>query len=442
MIKPPEVAQMATSLSRRMFLKSQATIAAGAVTAGILSAQETAPQGAPLRIGVIGVGGRGTYLLRLLLEQGAEVPAVCDIRPARLEIAGKLIAEMRDGQRPATYGDTPTDYRRMLERDDLEAVLIATPMQWHAVMAVDALRAGKHVLSEVAATMTVQECWDLVNAVEETGKIYMLAENCCFWRPVLAIGQMIAAGLFGQLTFAECGYVHDCRALAFEADGTLTWRGEIKRDHRGNWYSTHSLGPVAKWLGINKGDRLVSLVAAETGRAAMRYYVEQRFPEGHPARQIDFRAGDSTTVLIKTAKEVLIDVRYDVMSARPHPTTVYYTIQGTKAVYDSRIDSVWIEGRSKAKAWEPAGPYVEEFDNPLWKEHAEKAQKTGHSGGDYFVIQQFAEAVRKGGPVPVDVYDAAAWSSVMPLSEQSLNEGGKPVEIPDFTRGKWEQTAS
>jgi len=442
MIKPPEVAQMATSLSRRMFLKSQATIAAGAVTAGILSAQETAPQGAPLRIGVIGVGGRGTYLLRLLLEQGAEVPAVCDIRPARLEIAGKLIAEMRDGQRPATYGDTPTDYRRMLERDDLEAVLIATPMQWHAVMAVDALRAGKHVLSEVAAAMTVQECWDLVNAVEETGKIYMLAENCCFWRPVLAIGQMIAAGLFGQLTFAECGYVHDCRALAFEADGTLTWRGEIKRDHRGNWYSTHSLGPVAKWLGINKGDRLVSLVAAETGRAAMRYYVEQRFPEGHPARQIDFRAGDSTTVLIKTAKEVLIDVRYDVMSARPHPTTVYYTIQGTKAVYDSRIDSVWIEGRSKAKAWEPAGPYVEEFDNPLWKEHAEKAQKTGHSGGDYFVIQQFAEAVRKGGPVPVDVYDAAAWSSVMPLSEQSLNEGGKPVEIPDFTRGKWEQIAS
>ncbi|HOA52182.1 MAG TPA: twin-arginine translocation signal domain-containing protein, partial [Thermogutta sp.] len=119
---------MDTSLSRRMFLKSQAAVAAGAVAAGVLSAEETPPQGAPLRIGVIGVGGRGTYLLRLLLEQGAEVPAVCDIRPARLEIAGKLIAEMRDGQRPATYGDTPTDYRRMLERDDLEAVLIATPM--------------------------------------------------------------------------------------------------------------------------------------------------------------------------------------------------------------------------------------------------------------------------------------------------------------------------
>ncbi len=433
---------MDASLSRRTFLKTQAAVAAGAVTAGILSAEEAARQSPPLRIGVVGVGGRGTYLLRLLLEQGAEVPAICDIRPARLEIAGKLITDMRDGRRPATYGNTPFDYRRMLQRDDLEAVLIATPMQWHAVMAVDALRAGKHVLSEVAAAMTVQECWDLVNAVEETGKIYMLAENCCFWRPVLAIGQMIAAGLFGELTFAECGYVHDCRALAFEADGTLTWRGEIKRDHRGNWYSTHSLGPVAKWLGINKGDRLVSLVAAETGRAAMRHYVERRFPEGHPARQIDFRAADSTTVLIKTAREVLIDLRYDVMSARPHPTTVYYTIQGTKAVYDSRIESLWIEGRSKARAWEPAGPYLEEFDHPLWKEHGGQAEKTGHSGGDYFVIQQFTEAVRKGGPVPVDVYDAAAWSAVMPLSEQSLDEGGKPVEIPDFTRGKWEQATT
>lgn len=434
---------MNRAFTRRSFLHSQAALAAGSLVPGIVFGEQTSEKSEtnsrPLRIGVIGVGGRGTYLLRLLLEQGAEVPAICDIRPQRLEAAGQLIAKACEGQMPATYGETPTDYRRMLQRDDLEAVLIATPMQWHAVMAVDALRAGKHVLSEVSAAMTIQECWDLVNAVEETGKIYMLAENCCFWRPVLAIAQMIAAGMFGQLTFAECGYVHDCRALAFEADGTLTWRGEIKRDHRGNYYPTHSLGPVAKWLGINRGDRLVSLVAAETGRAAMRYYVEKQFPEDHPARGINFKSGDSTTVLVKTARDVLIDLRYDVMSARPHPTTVYYALQGTKAVYDSRIDSLWIEERSKSKAWEPAGPYIEEFDHSLWREHHEKAKTTGHSGGDYFVIQQFMEAVRNGGPVPVDVYDAAAWSAISPLSEQSLDEGGKPVEIPDFTRGKWEQ---
>ncbi len=432
---------MGTS-DRRAFLKSQAGAAIGMAAARILSAESGPAASRPLRMGVIGVGSRGTYLLRLLLEQGAEVLAICDIRPQRLDVARKLIAELRNGQQPATFGETPTDYRRMLQRDDLEAVLIATPMQWHARMAVDALRAGKHVLSEVAAAMSIQECWDLVNTVEETGKIYMLAENCCFWRHVLAIGQMIAAGLFGKLTFAECGYVHDCRAMAFEGDGTLTWRGEIKRDHRGNYYPTHSLGPVAKWLGINKGDRLMSLVAAETGRAAMRSYLEQRFPKDHPARQIEFRIADSTTVLIKTAKEVLIDLRYDVMSARPHPTTVYYTLQGTKAVYDSRIDSLWIEGRSKGTTWESAGPYLEEFDHPLWKEHSEIAQKTGHSGGDYFVIQQFTEAVRGGRPVPVDVYDSATWSAIIPLSEKSLMAGSQPMDIPDFTRGKWEQVAS
>lgn len=432
---------MTLPLSRRRFLQTQAVLGAALTAPAVTSLGERnalAKEASPLRVGIIGVGGRGTYLLRLLLEQGAEVPAICDIRPPRLEAASKLITDA-GGRPPATYGDSPTDYRRMLQRDDLDAILVATPMQWHAVMAVDALRAGKHVLSEVSAAMTVQECWDLVNAVEETGKLYMLAENCCYWRPILAIGEMIAAGLFGQLTFAECGYVHDCRSLAFEGDGSLTWRGEIKRDHRGNYYPTHSLGPVAQWLGINRGDRLVSLMAAETGRAAMRHYVNSRFPENHPARQVEFKMGDSTTVLIKTARDVLIDLRYDVLSARPHPTTVYYTLQGTTAVYDSRLDSVWIEGRSKSYAWEPVGPYVEEFDHPLWKEHRARAETTGHSGGDYFVIQQFIEAVQKGGPSSIDVYDAAVWSVISPLSERSLDEGGKPVEIPDFTRGKWEQ---
>jgi len=391
-----------------------------------------------VRIGVIGVGSRGTYLLRLLLEQGVEVPAVCDNRPARLELAVNLIANAREGQKPATYGKDPYDYRRMLARDDLQAVLVASPMQWHAVMSVDALRAGKHVLSEVSAAVTLQECWDLVHAVEETGRIYMLAENCCYWHHVMMIRNMVRNGIFGELTFAECGYVHDCRTLAFEADGTLTWRGELSRDYRGNLYPTHSLGPVAQWLGINRGDRLVSLVAAETKHAGMRHYIEKRFPPDHPARKLQFKAADSTTVLIRTAKGALIDLRYDVKSARPHPTTVYYSLQGTTASYDSRIDGIWIEGRSPGYQWQPLETYRQEFEDPLWKEHRAAAEKTGHAGGDFFVLHQFLEAVRHGGPSPIDVYDAAAWSAITPLSEISLSEGGRVVEIPDFTRGKWE----
>ncbi len=430
---------MADNFSRRMFL-AQGMAASAATTVALGNQVESSSVGLsrPVRIGVIGVGARGMYLLRLLLGLGAEIPAICDLRGERLALASKLIAEAREGREPATYGENPFEYRRLLGRDDIEAVLVATPMQWHAVMSIDALRAGKHVLSEVSAAVTLQECWDLVNAVEETGKIYMLAENCCFWENVMMVLNMVRQGIFGDLTFAECGYVHDCRAIAFHPDGSLTWRGELARDYRGNLYPTHSLGPVAQWLGINRGDRMVTLVAAETKHAGMRHFVEKRFPPESPARQVKFRAADSTTVLIRTAKGALIDLRYDVKSARPHPTTVYYALQGTTASYDSRINGIWIEGRSPGYQWQPLETYRADFEDPLWRRHRAVAEKTGHAGGDFFVLQQFLDSVLQGSPSPIDVYDAAAWSAIMPLSELSLNEGGRVVEIPDFTRGKWE----
>jgi hypothetical protein len=255
---------------------------------------------------------------------------------------------------------------------------------------------------------------------------------------------MIRQGLFGDLTFAECGYVHDCRALAFKADGTLTWRGELSRDHFGNLYPTHQFGPVAKWLGINRGDRMVSLVAMATKRAAMSHYVQNRFPKGHPARKLRFQATDSTTVLVRTAKGALIDVRYDTKSARPHPTTVYYSLQGVKASYDSRIGpdptvgSIWIDGRSKGRQWEPFEQYREEFKDPLWIRLGKAAEGSGHGGVDFFAIRSFLESVQSGGPSPIDACDAAAWSSIIPLSARSIAEGSTPQEVPDFTEGKWE----
>lgn len=428
---------MTHPLLRREFL-AQGIAGSVATTSALATSVNAHNGGDPFRIGVIGVGARGLYLLRVLLRLGAEIPAICDLRPERLALATKAIAEAREGRKPELYGNDPYDYRRLLARDDLEAVLVATPMQWHAVMSVDALRAGKHVLAEVSAAVTLQECWDLVNAVEETGRIYMLAENCCYWEDVLMILNMVQQGIFGDLTFAECGYVHDCRAIAFNPDGSLTWRGELSRDYRGNLYPTHSLGPVAQWLGINRGDRMVSLVAAETKHAGMRHFIEKRFPPDHPARHIKFKAADSTTVLIHTAKGALIDLRYDVKSARPHPTTVYYSLQGTTASYDSRINGIWIEGRSPSYQWQPLETCRADFEHPLWREHRAAAEKTGHAGGDFFVLHQFIECVRRGGPSPIDVYDAAAWSAITPLSELSLNEGGRVVEIPDFTRGKWE----
>lgn len=414
----------------------QAGAAAG-FALGVAAATASPAPAKPLRVGVIGVGSRGTYLLNLALKLGVEVPAICDIHEAHLNRAGSLVAKAR-GKKPEGYSQGPTDYRRMLERDDLEAVIVATPMQVHAAMAIDSLRAGKHVLSEVAAAMTLDECWGLVRAAEETGRIYMLSENCCYWEPVMMILNMVQKGVFGELTYAECGYVHDCRTLMFQGD-QLTWRGEMKRDYLGNLYPTHAIGPVAQWLGIHRGDRFVSLVAGTTGQKNLVDFVRRKFPKDHPAQQITFRATDSVTSLIRTAKGVLIDLRYDISSPRPVVSTTYYSLQGTRASYESRGATLWIEGRSPANTWEPAGKYAQEFEHPLWKQGRAKAAGAGHGGGDYFVVNEFFETVRSGRPSPINAYDAAAWSAIIELSGRSIAAAGAPQEFPDFTRGKWEK---
>ena len=427
---------MSENLKRRDFLQlgAAAGIAAGLRTSAL---GQDIPK--PIRLGVIGVGSRGTHHLRLALAAGIEIPAVCDIEQAHLDRAIGIVEKARPGHKPEGYSKGPADYRRMLQRDDLDAVLVATPMQDHGVMSIDAMRAGKHVLSEVAAAMTVDECWGLVRAREETGRIYMLAENCCYWQHTMMIQNMVEKGVFGDLTFAECGYVHDCRFINFAPDGSLTWRGEMARDWAGNLYPTHSLGPVAKWLGINRGDRMVSLVAMAGKGAGLHDFAVNRFPEGNPARKQQFKVGDSVNVLIRTAKGVMIDLRADMFSPRPHPRTTYHALQGLKASYESRLDGIWIDGRSKTRQWEPLDDYAEEFDHPTWVEDRKKAEGTGHGGADYFCTQAFWNCLRGGDPAPVDVYDAAAWSSIIPLSHKSIVEGGTPQEIPDFTGGEWER---
>jgi predicted dehydrogenase len=390
-----------------------------------------------LRFGFIGVGGRGTYLLRLILQiPEIQVTAVCDINESNLKRAIKAVSET-GGPAPAGFSKGPTDYRRLLDRNDVDAVLIATPVPLHAPMAVDAMKAGKHVFSEVAAATTMEDCWALVDTMEKTGRTYMMAENSAYMRPNMLILNMAQKGVFGEFTYAECGYVHDCRNIKFDPDGTLAWRGEMARDLIGNLYPTHSLGPVAQWLGINRTDRLVSLVAMTTRQMALERYAARRFGKDHPNAKIKFAVGDSTTTVIQTANGVVIDLRYDTLSARPHPTTCYYALQGATASYDSDGERIWIEGRSKENTWEPVSKYAEEFDHPMWKKYESEAKNTEHGGGDFFPIREFVQAIRTGGPAPVDVYDAVTWSSITPLSAESLRNGNKCVEIPDFSRGKW-----
>jgi predicted dehydrogenase len=258
---------------------------------------------------------------------------------------------------------------------------------------------------------------------------------------------MVERGIFGRRTYAEGAYIHDTRSLLFTSDGTLTWRGEIARDFNGNTYPTHSLGPVAQWLGATgptPEDRFVELVCYVTPEASRWRYAAGRFGADHPAAQPDaFKLGDSANVLLRTRNGAVAYIRRDAASPRPHNMT-HYHLQGEHASYLSPRHGneeplIWIEGRAAGERagreqWQPLWAYAEEFEHPRWQERGAVAREAGHGGGDYFIVEDFVRAVLAGAPPAIDVYDAATWSSVFELSCQSVSQGSRPVAIPDFRR--------
>src|SRR5215813_7428579 len=317
-------------------------------------AAQTSAQPKPIRVGFIGVGGRGTELLRnLLAHPGVAVPVLCDINPVNLKRAQDLVAKKR-GSSPEGFSRGPDDYRRMLARDDFDAVLIATPQEDHARMSLDALRGRKFTACEVPACTTLEECWNLVRTQRSTGTGYMLLENYRYSRPVMQVAHMAAQGVFGELTYAECAYIHEIRAMRFTPAGKLTWRGENVRDHIGDVYPTHSVGPVCGWMGINRADRLVSMVTMASKSAALHDYAVKRFGKDSLPANIQFRNGDTNNTLIRTQQGRLIAVRYDTASPRPSGMG-QYSLQGTRGAYLSAFGEhkVYIEGRSKEHEWEP-----------------------------------------------------------------------------------------
>ena len=392
-----------------------------------------------VRMGFIGVGARGTGLLEVVLRhEDVAVPAVCDINARNLNRALDLVEKSR-GKRPEGYSNGPADYRRLLEREDVNCVLIATPQELHTDMASDAMKAGKFVGSEVPACCTIDECRRLVAAQRQTKTGYMMLENYLYSSFVMQVQNMAQKGLFGELTYGAGSYIHEIRAMKFNADGSaLTWRGENVRDNIGVIYPTHAIGPVCRWMGVNHaegGDRLVSLVAMSSKSAATHQYAVEKFGPQSFAAKVDFKNGDTNHALIRTAKGRLIEIRYDTASPRP-PGMGQYSLQGTNASYESAFGErkVFIEGKSPAHQWEPLEKYRDQYEHAYWKQHGQDAAKAGHGGSDYFVIGDFVRAVQTGVS-PIDVVDAVTWTSIRPLSEQSIRSGNKPVEVPDFGKG-------
>lgn len=416
---------------RREFLKGAAAMAVAGATRAF---SQGADAGRPLRIGNIGTGVRGTELTGLLAEfPNIEIPALCDLVDWKLDNACKMV-EGKTGKRPEAYLGDEFHYRKLLERDDLDAVMVNTPIVWHIPMSVDAMNAGKHVGSEVTAGHDLDGLWELVKTKEATGKLFMLLENYIYTPHNMMMLNMVQKGLFGFPYYAECSYIHDCRNLRFNDDGSITWRGEDVRDYYGNSYPTHALGPVSKWMGLNDGDRMKRLVCMMTKPRTMHEYAVTKFgPDSDPAK-VDFKLGEMNTTLIYTEQGRVIRVDLDVHS--PRPQSYYYLLQGTQGCYDTRT-GVYVEGTSPWDTWEPIQMYYENHEHPWWVKWGDKARPTGHWGGDYFVIFDFIRMLRTGREPWVDVYDAACWSSIYGCTKQSLDNGNAPVDMPDFTNGRW-----
>jgi predicted dehydrogenase len=424
---------MSSHLQRREFLK----LAGAGVALSLAGAEK------PVKIGLVGVGNRGTGLVKILLDvPGVEIPAICDINEEHLQNA-QAIVEKAGRKRPEGYSSGPEDYRRLAAREDLDAVMTATPWELHTPVAVAAMKAGKYAATEVPAAITVEQCWELVNTSEQTGMPCMMLENDCFGRGALMALNLVEQGVLGEVVHCEGGYDHDIRAGLLR-NGQLSWRGMHALRRNANLYPTHPIGPIAWWTGINRGDRFTYLTSMSSKSRGLSHYAAKHFGPDNIYAKRQFADGDVNTSLVMTEKGVTVTLNHDTQLPRPYSDSgdtkiplMVQRLQGTEGIFFGSLEKIYIDGRSPEHKWEDTAPYYEQYDHFLWKALGDAARSSSHGGEDYVELHQFVRAVRNRIQTPVDVYDAATWSVIVPLSEQSVASKSAAVDFPDFTRGKW-----
>ncbi|MBI4626823.1 MAG: Gfo/Idh/MocA family oxidoreductase [Verrucomicrobia bacterium] len=427
------------TIERREFLKAGTATVAGTLLAPATLGQALAGDTKSVRIGSVGVGGRGTALLRTLLRmKGVEVPAVCDTNPAAATKAQQMVVSS-GWKEPTLYTKGEEDFRRLMDRADLDAVIIATPWEWHTPMAVCAMKAGKYAGVEVPAAITLDECWELVKTSEATGVPCMMLENWSFRRDNLAVLKMIRAGLFGEIVHCHCAHSHNCMHWYFDAQGRPRWSGDHLLRRNADQYPTHSLGPVMSWMDINCGDRLDYVVSMASRSLGIKDQLERKHGRDHAPAKLPYKQGDIVTTMVKTARGNTIVIAMDMQLPRPYDNR--WQIQGTRGLYNEQRDAVFLaDSPGKAENWEPFGPYQEKYDHAMCKDAPGAIQGGSHGGTDVIELREFVAAVRAKTQTPIDVYDSVTMSVIFPLSERSIAAGSAPVKCPDFTGGRWKTT--
>ncbi len=444
-------------VSRRDIFKAAAAGGVGLIASKVMADGEEAEANAPVqtgksmigvpfkrheqvRVGIIGVGARGSGLIGdFAAVPGVKVNAICDIDKSKVLAAQKGI--MARGQsEPAGYWKGERDFENLCKRDDLDLVIIATPWNWHVPMALSAMKNGHHAAVEVPVAVTMKECWDIVNVSEETQKHCIILENCCYGYNEMMVWNMVKDGLLGDLTHAECAYIHDLRSLLCASSSEGLWRRDPHFQRNGNFYPTHGLGPVCNYFDVNRGDRMEYLVSMSSPEASLTEYVEENFKADDPKRKEKYICGDINTSLIKCASGKSIMLQHDVVTPRPYSRiNMVQGSAGTFCDYPARLALDAEESHDWLKP-ERYNELKSKYEHDIWKRVGEMARANGgHGGMDFIMAYRLIECMKLGIAPDMDVYDAADWSAPTPLSQDSVKKGSAPMKFPDFTRGRWKE---
>ena len=391
---------------------------------------------AKFNVGVIGLGARGGWWIRDILctYPNVEVTALCDVYEDRLEKSKNDVLS-KTGKAPALL---TTDYKELISSPLVNTVLVFSSWDNHFDAALRSMEAGKPVGIEVGGAYNIDQCFELVKTHERTGTPIMLLENCCYGEIELTVTHMVRQGVLGNIVHCEGGYHHDLRHQIGLIEDERHYRHAEYKNRNCENYPTHELGPIAKLLNINNGNRFVSLVSMASKSQGMTDYLTAK---DSPLASVHFAQGDIFTTLIKCANGETIKITLDTTLPRFYSRN--FTVRGTKGLYEEATNSVFLDAEHSDKhfdwkpEWNNMEKYMEDYRHPLWKEYREGGIKGGHGGMDYLVISAFFEALENNTPMPIDVYDAAAWMAITALSEESAALGSQPVLVPDFTHGQW-----
>lgn len=392
-----------------------------------------------VRIGYIGLGRRGHGMLKNCFAEMADVEIawICDLKDEKIERALNTLSE-----KGVPTPKVTKDYHDILADDSVDAVAVMTGWDTHVKLSLDSLNAGKYTAVEVGCAYDISDCYALVEAYERTGAPLMMLENCCYGRREMMALNMVKQGLFGEIVHCDGGYLHYLPAedLFHRTDGVMQtehYRAYEYAARNCEQYPTHEFGPISKILGINRGNKMMTLSSFASKSRALKQYIDEKVGDDHPLHNKEIVQGDIITTVITCAGGETVRLTLDTTLPRPYYSR-NFTVRGTKGccIEEARGCTFFLEGMEE-KITNNEKEFFEKYDHPLHAEYAKITALGGHGGMDWLVVRAFIESVKAGTDTPIDAYDTAAWMAIAPLSEASIARGGAPVDVPDFTSGKW-----